>query len=58
MASSQSQPPVMTRDWRLDDSQHNLHYGHSQHEDGQKMWSKIEPASVQVERENHIVRVE
>ncbi|MGA7766471.1 MAG: DNA polymerase [Candidatus Sulfotelmatobacter sp.] len=40
------------------DSQHNLHYGHYQHEGGQKMWSKIEAALAQVERENQIVLVE
>ena len=40
------------------DSQHNLHYGRYQHEDGQKMWSKIEAALAQVESENQVVLVE
>jgi hypothetical protein len=40
------------------DSQHNLHYGHYQHEDGQKMWSKIEAALARVESENQVVLVE
>jgi hypothetical protein len=48
----------MTPDWRLDDSRHNLHYGHYQHEDGQKMWNKIEAALDQVESENQIVLAE
>jgi hypothetical protein len=40
------------------DSRHNLHYGHYQHEDGQKMWSKIEAALARVESENQVVLVE
>jgi hypothetical protein len=35
-----------------------LHYGHYQHEDGQKMWSKIEAALARVESENQVVLVE
>jgi len=30
-----------------------LHYGHYQHEDGQKMWNKIEAALEQVEKQIH-----
>jgi hypothetical protein len=40
------------------DSQRNLHYGHYQHEDGQKMWSKIEVALAQLEGQNQLVLVE
>lgn len=39
------------------DSRHNFHYGHYQHEDGQRMWGKIEAALAQVERENQVVLV-
>jgi hypothetical protein len=37
------------------DSERNLHYGHYQHEDGQRMWDKIEAALAQVETENQVV---
>ncbi|MGB9203342.1 MAG: DNA polymerase [Terriglobales bacterium] len=40
------------------DSQHNVDYGHYQHEDGHKMWRKIEAALAQVESENQVVLVE
>ena len=36
----------------------NLHYCHYQHEDGQKMWNKIEAALVQFESENQVVLIE
>jgi hypothetical protein len=39
------------------DSRQNLHYGHYQHEGGQKMWSKIESALAWVESENQVVLV-
>jgi hypothetical protein len=34
-----------------------VHFGRYQHEDGQKMWSKIESALAQVEGENQVVLV-
>ena len=40
------------------DAERTLHHGHYQHEDGQKMWRKIEVALTQVERENQVVLVE
>jgi DNA polymerase-1 len=35
-----------------------LHYGHYQHEDGQKMWNKIEDALAEVEKENRMSDLE
>ena len=40
------------------DAERKVHYGHYQHEDGQKMWNKIEVALAQVESENQVVLVE
>jgi DNA polymerase I len=37
------------------DAVRKMHYGHYQHEDGQKMWNKIEAALAEVENENQIV---
>ena len=37
------------------DPEHKLHYGHYQHEDGQKMWNKIESALAEVETENEVL---
>jgi DNA polymerase-1 len=39
------------------DAERKMHYGHYQHEDGQKMWNKIEAALAGVENENQIVLV-
>jgi DNA polymerase-1 len=39
------------------DSRHNLHYGHYQHEDGHRMWRKIETALAEVESENQVLAV-
>ncbi len=40
------------------DLERKVHYGHYQHEDGQKMWNEIEAALAEVENENQIVLVE
>jgi hypothetical protein len=40
------------------DPQHNLHYGHYQHEDGQRIWNKIEATVAAVEFDNQIMLIE
>jgi hypothetical protein len=40
------------------DAERMVHHGHYQHEDGQKMWNKIEVTLAQVESENQVVLVE